>query len=114
MNTSEVILRVCCLGPEGVDIPIYVGPGPSRCKWIAVTRVPDGPPADPETYVVYFIDPHGGEIDFAQRDSLQEAIDTGKILSGVSQLRWIVCHQELDDSGELDPVTLQRICDEAG
>lgn len=109
MNTSEVILRLCCLGPEGVDIPIYVGPGPSRCKWIVVTRVPDGPPADPETYVVHFVSPRGAVIDFAQRCSLQEAIDTGKILSGLSQLRWVVCRQKLDESEELDAVRLQRI-----
>ena len=114
MNAAQLILRVCCLGAEGVDVPIYLGPAPSCCKWIVVTRVADSPPADPVTYVVYFLDSRGIEIDFAQRDTLQEAIDTGKILSSVTELRWIKCRQELDESGRFAVVELQRICDDSG
>ena len=113
MSSVETILRVSCLGSDGVDIPIYLGPDPSRCKWIVVTRVPGGPPAEPVTYVVYFLDPRGKEIDFSQRDTLQEAVDTGKILSEVTELRWVACDRLMNESGEFDVAELQGICDDA-
>jgi hypothetical protein len=114
MHDSETILRVCCLGPEGVDIPIYVSLDPARCKWIIITKVPEGPPADPETYIVYFLNPDGREIDFAQRDTLQESLDTAKVLSQVSELRWASTCEAHNETGEFDVLVLERIWKNSG
>ena len=114
MDDSETILRVCCLGPEGVDIPIYVGPDPACCIWIVVTKVPFGPPADPETYIVYFLNPDGGEIDFSQRDTLQESLDTAKIFSDISELRWVSTSEAHSETGEFDVLILERIWKNSG
>lgn len=109
----ETILRVCCLGPEGVEIPIYVSDRLSRCKWIVVTHVDAGPPADPETYITYFLDPTGHDFDFAQRDTLQEALDTAKILSQAEDLRWVEC-KRVRASETFNSGMLQQIWDRAG
>lgn len=114
MDVSETILRVCCLGPHGVEIPIYVSPEPARCKWIIVTMVPEGPPADPETYIVYFLNPNGAEIDFAQRDTLEESLDTAKILSQVPELQWVSTRQAHNETGEFDVSELERIWETPG
>lgn len=115
MNDSEIILRVCCLGPHGVEIPIYVSPEPARCKWVIITLVPEGgPPADPETYIVYFLCPDGSEIDFAQRDTLQEALDTAKVFSQIAELPWVSTRQTHNVTGDFDVSELNHLWENSG
>ena len=111
MSEGETLKRVACLGPDGVEIPIYLGPNPSRCKWIVICKCPFGPPAEPISYVVTFLDPQGKEIDFSVRDTLQEAIDTGAGLSAVKNLRWVSCEVAREGSQEFDLEELRGIWD---
>ena len=106
---EEKIVRVCGLRPGGESIPIFVGPEPSSCQWIVVTYVPAGPPAHPHTYTVYFVAPDGAEIDFAHRDTLQEALDTAASLSELSDLRWIRSEERLGGGRRHDVDQLTRI-----
>ena len=119
MTDVEEIVRVCSLGAEGGVIPIDSGPKGSVCKWIVITRVahrwPDG--EDPWVYVIYFVRPDGSEIDFPQRDTLQEALDTASPWAGIDGLSWMECVEALPNLAEDDPFPvdlLTRLCESAG
>lgn len=113
VEKPEVILAVCDLGADGARVPIYLDDQPSICRWIVVTRVRAGPPAHPVTFVTYFVAPTGAEFDFVQRDTLDEAIDSGSSISGLHDLQWSRCQLDLPESG-FNARLLQGICGDAG
>lgn len=107
-----IIRRICQFGKDGREIPIYLDLDPSVCKWIIVTCGTGGPPADPVQYVVSFLRPDGSEIDFAARDTLQEALDTAAILSNSKNLQWRTSNCPMPADGDLKPLDLERILEE--
>ena len=113
MDPTETIVRVCCLGPEGVDVPIYVEPfeAPSRCGWIVITRVSAGWGPRRDAWVTYFLDCGARVIDFAQGDDIEEAIGLAQAVAPSTSLRWIACERRLAPSGDFETAMLQGIRD---
>lgn len=90
---SELLLRVARFPDELNPVPVYSGdpPAPIRCAWLVVTHVPEGPPATPETFLLYFLGQEGEIHECLQYETLEIAIDQAHAVAGLPRSAWIAC-----------------------
>jgi hypothetical protein len=105
----ERMIRIARLPSALRPVSIYTGdpPAPISCEWLGVAHVNDGPPADPETYILYFMDGRGVPQEMLQYDTLEIAVDQAHAICGFSQEGWSGCDIAVRDDGSYDVARLK-------
>jgi hypothetical protein len=89
---TEHFIRVAHRRSDSPPVPIFKGEPPSEicCSWLAVSHHPESS-TNPETFVLYFLDPSGRMQEALQFDTLEAALDQGSSLAAVPRDAWRTC-----------------------
>ena len=76
---SHTLLRFVRLRDDLKPVPIYTGDpvAPISAEWLAITFVPATPKCVVESYVIFFLDCDGRELEFLSFDTLEIAFQLG-------------------------------------
>jgi hypothetical protein len=101
---EERMIRVARLPTALRPVPIYSGdpPAPIPCEWLGVSHVNDGPPASPETFILYFLDEGGVAREVLQYETLEIAVDQAHAICGYPQHEWATCEIPVLEGGTYD------------
>ena len=98
-QSSHTLLRYVRLRDDLKPVPIY-SPDPISAEWLAITFAPATPKNVVESYVIFFFDSDGRELEFLQFDTLDIALDQAHAIVGVKQDEWHQCSKPLPDEWE--------------
>jgi hypothetical protein len=108
-DLKESMIRVAKLPAALRPVPIYAGdpPAPIPCEWLGVSHVNDGPSANAETFLLYFLDGSGEPQEVLQYETLEIAVDQAHAICGYPQREWARCDIPVLDDGSYDVEELQ-------
>ncbi len=81
---------------------------PIACDWLGVAHVPDGPIADPETFILYFLDENGEPQEALQFKTLDIALDQAHAICGYPQNGWTTCEIPVLEDGSYSMTELRK------
>jgi len=81
---------------------------PIPCEWLGIAHVGDGPPASPETFLLYFLDEVGVVQEMLQYETLEIAADQAHAICGLPQQEWASCDIPVVEDGAYDVEALAR------
>ena len=100
-DVDERMIRVARVPPALRPVPIYTGdpPEPIRCEWLGISHVNDGPPAERETFLLYFLDKGALVQEVLQYETLKIAADQAHEICGYPQQQWATCDIPVLENG---------------
>ena len=110
MNTNERMIKLARFPASLGPVSIYSGdpPVPIPCEWLSVAYVPDGSIADPETFILYFLDENGEPQEALQFGTLQIAVDQAHWICGYPQDGWTTCDVPVLEDGSYSVTELRK------
>jgi hypothetical protein len=109
---AELVIRLARC-PEGSwPQPIYSANTVERieCSWLAISRCDAGKPADPETFILYFLDGRGLPQEALQYETEGIAIDQAHAITAVGYDQWKSCSVAVGDGSEVLPLEVLGRC----
>lgn len=109
-DLDERMIRLARLPSALRPVPIYTvdPPAPIPCEWLGIAHVNDGPPADPETFLLYFLSEVGVVLEVLQYETLEIALDQAHAICGYPQNEWVMCDIPVLDNGDYDVADLMK------
>ena len=89
-QTADTLVRFLRMPDHLQPVPIYA-PDPIRPDWLAIVFVPSSPNFVVESYVLYFLDADGNDLEFLPFDTLEIALDQARAIAGVADSDWTQC-----------------------
>ena len=89
-QAGETLVRFLRMPEHLQPVPIYA-PDPIRPDWLAIVFVPSTPNSVVESFVLYFLDADGNDLEFLQFDTLEIALDQANAIAGVANGDWTQC-----------------------
>ena len=109
---EEVVITIARCPGDSWPQPIFSGnpPEPIECSWLAISRVDDGPSADPETFALYFLTAKGVLQEVLRYGTLEIAMDQAHAITGIPRDHWRPCAAAVGDGTEVLSVDSLRRC----
>lgn len=98
-QTADTLVRFLSMPDSLQPVPIYA-PDPIRPEWLAIVFAPSTPKSVNESYVLYFLDADGNELEFLQFDTLEIALDQARAIGGVANEDWTIRSTPIPDDWE--------------